>query len=273
MPIVARDDFEIHYEVRGEGAVPLVLVAGLGLDSAPMRVPARILRDDFRCVLIDNRGTGGSSSTDSPFSIDDMADDVIAVLDDLSLDQAHGLGWSMGGSILQSLLIRHPQRIARGVLVSAMPRYTPVQHAWMSGTRAIRSSTESPEVRALLGLPWLFTPRALSRHADAWRLAEVVAGSPGDAGDLTYLHQSAALSGYDARAALGAVSAEVLVLVGAEDVLTPPEQAIELAGLIPGATLEVLPRGGHGLLMEYPEDVLSAARFFLLKDNPTSVFR
>jgi pimeloyl-ACP methyl ester carboxylesterase len=53
------------------------------------------------------------------------------------------------------------------------------------------------------------------------------------------------------------------VLVGAEDVLTPPSQAVEIASRIPGAQLKVLPRGGHGMVIEYPEDTLAAIRAFL----------
>ncbi|MGU3436452.1 alpha/beta fold hydrolase [Actinomycetes bacterium M1A6_2h] len=264
MPAVARGGFEISYDVRGNGRIPLVLVAGLGLDSSPMRIPAGLLRDDFRCILIDNRGTGRSTGSSTSFDIDDMADDVVAVMDHMGLEEAYAVGWSMGGSVLQSLLVRRPDRICRAVLLSAMPRYTELQHAWLSATRLLRSSDLPPEVGVLHGLPWLFTSRWLSRQTQAMQLASTIANSPGDADNPVYFQQSEALRTYDIRAELNSVVADVLVLVGAEDVLTPPEQAAELAGAIPGARLEVLPRGGHGMLIEYPDDVASAIRRFLI---------
>ena len=75
--------------------------------------------------------------------------------------------------------------------------------------------------------------------------------------------QAQAIRVFDRRAELHKVSAPALVLVGAEDVLTPPSQAIEIAGLIPGARLAVLPRGSHGMIVEFPGPALAAIEEFL----------
>ena len=75
--------------------------------------------------------------------------------------------------------------------------------------------------------------------------------------------QGEAIRRYDSRPRLPEVTTPTLVLVGAEDVLTPPAQAVEMASLIPGAKLTVLPRGSHGMVIEYPEDTLAEIRAFL----------
>ena len=56
---------------------------------------------------------------------------------------------------------------------------------------------------------------------------------------------------------------KVLVLAGAEDILTPPWQSVEMAELIPNAHLQILPRGNHGMIMEYPDDTLAAITAYL----------
>lgn len=262
MPLLNRDGFRLSYEVRGTGET-LVLLSGLGLGSAPWEQTVEMLGEHFQCILIDNRGTGGSDTPPGPYTIDEMADDVVAVLDSLRIPRASAVGWSMGGSILQSVLSRYPDRIGRAVLLSALARYTRTQHAWLDCLRALRASELSEEDRTMFGMAWSFTGKTLMDHARSWDLAQMSASLPGGASDEAYEYQSAGLRAYDARPHLGKVTAEVMVLVGAEDVLTPPEQAVEIAELIPGARLKVLPRGSHGMLLEYPAETIGAMASFL----------
>lgn len=262
MTLVQRNGFNISYELRGQGP-PLVLIAGLGLDSVPWTQTVEALQDEYLCVLIDNRGTGRSDTPPGPYTIDEMADDVIAVMDDAGIERASAVGWSMGGSMLQSLLARYPDRFDRSVLLSALPRYTQTQHAWLDCLRSLRASGLPAEVQSMFGMPWAYTARTLTDHGNAWELARLSAGNPGVASNEAYEHQSAGLRVYDSRPVLGDITAEVMVLVGAEDILTPPEQAVEIAELIPLGRLVVLPRGSHGMILEYPEDTIGAIRKFL----------
>ncbi|WP_293676902.1 alpha/beta hydrolase, partial [uncultured Phenylobacterium sp.] len=75
--------------------------------------------------------------------------------------------------------------------------------------------------------------------------------------------QAHGLRRYDSRPQLPSVKTETLVLVGAEDTLTPVSQSIEMATLMPNARLQVLPRGSHGMAIEYTTDTVAAIRAFL----------
>lgn len=255
----------LHYDVQGTGA-PLLLITGLGQHSGVWAGVLPVLSENFTCITFDNRGTGRSSVPDAAWSIDDMGDDTAALLEHLDVGPVHALGWSLGGSVLQSLLVRHGDRLRRAVLLSAFPSYTGVQDAWLDTALVLRRSGADPVTMAISGMPWGFTPRALSDHAATLTQAELLRADPYPTSYEGFARQAAGLRVFDSRPGLPSASTPTLVLTGAEDVLTPVSQAVEMASLLAQATLQVLPRGGHGMLLEYPDDVLRAVQRFLRAD-------
>ena len=269
MATIEVDGVTLHHEVRGSGA-PLLLISGLGQSSAVWAPVLPLLQDRFTCVTVDNRGTGRSSVPAGPYRIDDMADDVAGLLGHLDLGPVDVVGWSLGGSVLQSLLIRHGERVRRAVLLSAFPSYTGVQHAWLDAGLALRRSGLDPVSIAVQGMAWGYTPRALCDHEAVVRQAARLRDDPWPTPLAGYEAQAAGLREYASQAGLPGVDIPTLVLTGAEDVLTPVDQAVEMAELLPRGTLQVLPRGGHGMVLEYPEDTLRAVIRFLTSDaDPT----
>src|ERR1700761_5917224 len=114
----------IAYEICGRfgrRAPWLILIQGLGFDRAGWAPVIPALRRRFRLVLIDNRGSGRSTTQDRKFSIADMAADVVAVLDSSRVSRAHVLGASLGGMVAQELAIRHPERVDRLILACTTP--------------------------------------------------------------------------------------------------------------------------------------------------------
>ena len=259
------DGVSLHYDVRGTGA-PLLLISGLGQSSLVWAPVLPLLQDRFTCITFDNRGTGRSSVPAGPYRIDDMADDVAGLLEHLDLGPVDAVGWSLGGSVLQSLLIRHGERLRRAVLLSAFPSYTDVQHAWLDAGLALRRSGLDPVSVAIQGMSWGYTPRALSDHEAVVRQAARIREDPWPTSLAGYEGQAAGLRVYASQAGLPKADTPTLVLTGAEDVLTPVAQAVEMAELLPRGTLQVLPRGGHGMVLEYPEDTVRAVVRFLTTD-------
>lgn len=266
MPRASVNGIEVHYEVAGEGP-PLLLVSGLGLSSQAWAPVLPDLTGRFTVVTMDNRGTGRSDVPPGPYSIDTLADDTAALLRHLGLGPVSVVGWSLGGSVLQSLLIRHGDLLDRAVLLSAFPSYTPLQHAWLDAGLLVRRQGLDPVSVSLSGMSWSFTPRLLSDHGRAVAQAELAAQTPYPTSLSGFEAQAAGLRVYDSRQHLPSVTTPVQVLVGAEDVLTPVAQSVEMASLIPGAQLKVLPRGGHAMVLEYPTDTLDAIVDFLQKGS------
>ena len=262
MPTVTVNGVGIHHEIHGEGP-PLLLISGLGANSAAWAGVRPRLPATHRVITLDNRGTGRSAVPPGPYPVDTMADDVAALLEHLGPGPVAAVGWSMGGSILQSLLVRRPELLSRAVLLNAFPSYTPVQHAWLDCGLALRRAGVDPVAIALHGLPWGFTGAALADHDLAAAQAGLVAQDPYPTSRAGFEALAAGLRVYDSRAGLGSARTPTLVLTGAEDVLTPVAQSVEMAALLPDATLQVLPRGGHGMIVEYPEPTLAAITAFL----------
>ena len=266
MPELTVNGVRLHYEEEGEGP-PLLLISGLGANRLSWLPVVPLLRDAFRCITFDNRGTGESDVPPGPYTIDELADDAAALIDALGIAPVAAVGWSMGGSILQSLLINHGEKVRRAVLLSTLPSYTELQHRWLDALLTLRRANVDPLVQGIIGMPWGFTPRVLADHDSAFKAAQLGAQNPYPTSPAGFEAQAQGIRVYDARPRLPEVTVPTLVLVGAEDVLTPVHQAVEIAELIPGARLTVLPRGGHAMVVEYPDDSVRAIRGFLLAEQ------
>jgi 3-oxoadipate enol-lactonase len=265
MPTVNANGIDLYYEEQGSGE-PLLFISGLGgnLLSWSLVLPSFVER--HRCIVFDNRGVGRSAVPPGPYTIEQMAADAAALLGAIGVERADCVGVSLGSSVLQALCYRHPNAVRRAVLLSGFPSYTGVQHAWLDANLQLRAAGADQTTLFVANMPWVFTPRLLSDHEGVMKYAALALGNPYPTSVEGHAAQSAGIRSFDSRPHLGEVKAPVLIVVGAEDVLTPVHQSIEMAQLIPNARLVVLPRGGHGMLAEYQDDVVRVARHFL--DEP-----
>jgi pimeloyl-ACP methyl ester carboxylesterase len=252
----------IAYEVRGEGE-SLVLVHGLAYDRAGWGRLPDLLAERFRVVLLDNRGVGESDVPAGPYAVGQMADDVVAVLDDAGIDRTNLFGVSLGGYIAQELALTHPERVERLILASTAPG-GPKAHPMPQSTQDVfaRYPTMEREAglrmfvenslgeRGVRELPDLVEEifRYRLRHAptvDAW-LAQATAGAAFDAFDR-----------------LEAIGVPTLVLAGGADVVVDPRNAELLGELIPHARVEIVPDRGHLMVWEDSERVAELVTEFL----------
>ena len=113
---VPGNGIKIGYKLIGSGE-PLVMIMGLGATMESWHPDIiQALSKNYQLILLDNRGMGFTTTNDSPFSYQLFADDVIALLDALKIKKAHVLGYSMGSTITQKLLLEYPQRFNKAVI-------------------------------------------------------------------------------------------------------------------------------------------------------------
>ena len=262
MPHATINGIKLHYDTIGVGD-PLLLITGLGADASSWGMQLPRLAAHFRVITFDNRGAGRSETPPGPYSTAEMARDAVALLDHLGIERAHVVGWSLGSLIAQELALSHGDRVHRLALLSTFARPDATIALWLTIAQQAEARGVDAAGIALWSLPWMFTPAFMTQPA------AVAASLPptGHATDLLTVQrtaaQAAAILGHDSADRLQTITAPTLVLVGAEDILSPPVYAQEVAAAIPGAQLHLLDYGGHGMMWEYSEAVTDALLAFL----------
>lgn len=275
MPTAQCNGIELYYEEQGAGE-PLLLIMGFTAHSMMwlMQVPA--LSQKYRVITFDNRGVGRSATPSGPYTTRQMADDAAALLDHLGIERAHVVGWSMGGMIAQELALAHPQKLNRLVLLSSIARALPYADNWLTFTMQATDQVNNGALdRAgfiINSMPWLYTAAYLTQpHLVQAGLQQALA-DPFPARPLGIAGQAEACRSHlfgDALERLKGITAPTLVLVGAEDILTPAVYSQEMAARIPGARLQILEKGGHGMAIEYAMAVNEALLAFLGEQVPS----
>ena len=233
---------DLYYELHGEGP-PLVLVMGIGYDSSLWtlaQVP--VLSTQFQVILVDNRDAGRSSKARHPYTIADMADDLAGLLDALGIQRTHLLGLSMGGMIALEFALRHGDRLDRLVLAGtgaapARSAVDPIQ-IW----NWVKANDATGEVFGGQQFVSLFSTAFLRNHQAVRDTAELLASNPYPMSPDAYGRQADAYRQFDALDRLAAITAPTLVVVGEQDLLTPPWIAREVAEANPRRTVRGHPR-------------------------------
>lgn len=250
MPTFTRDGFSTYYEESGSGE-PVVFICGLSADLQVWRFQVPELARNYRVITFDNRGAGRSDAPDESYAITQMADDLDALLDHLGVKSASIVGWSMGGSIAQTLARSNSGRVKHLVLMSTFVAPDGYLKAAVSNWVNMRR-TMPFELVARHVARMVFSP-ALANNSKAYEaFIQVMLDNPYRQSSHGFLRQAEALLAYefDGRPLPDSISATVIV--GEHDQLTPPYLSEQLAAAIPGAALQVLP-GAHSGFVEQPE--------------------
>jgi pimeloyl-ACP methyl ester carboxylesterase len=269
MPVASVGGLPLYYEWHGRPAgTPVVLVMGLGGDGSAWAYQLAALAPRHRVLVFDNRGAGRSGAPDVPYTTAAMAGDLLGLLDELDVARVHLVGLSLGGAIAQEAALAAPARVASLQLHATWAGPHPYFEALVRAVRTARVRLAPEEFFRTLAL-WLFVPETFARQPALVELVVQRAVEPPHLAPLHgYLRQTEAALGHDARPRLREVRCPTLVGVGSADLLTPPFFAEELARLVPGARLELLPRAGHGALWEAPEQFNRLCLTFLAEVAP-----
>ncbi|MCU1394739.1 MAG: putative hydrolase [Ilumatobacteraceae bacterium] len=246
----ASDGARIHYEVIGRrSAPPVLMIQGLGTDKHGWDLQRIALAPRFRTVALDNRGAGRSDKPHGEYSLEQMADDAVAVLDHAGIGSAHVIGASMGGAISQVLALKYPDRVRSLTLACTACRHHPWRRELLAGW-ADQAEAHGMGAMASEAARWVIGPRSFRR---IWPLL-------GWFGPLSVVRPAhafvsqvrAILATDDALAdGLHTLAVPTLILVGNQDILTPRGDSEELAERIPNAELVVISGAAHGLMVEH----------------------
>jgi len=246
----ASDGVRIHYRVTGRpGAPPILFIQGLGADKHGWNLQRLASAPWYQAVALDNRGAGRSDKPHGEYSLEQMADDAVSVLDHAGIDTAHVVGASMGGAISQILAVKYPERLRSLTLACTAGQNHPWREELLAGWRdtALESGIGSMGSEAAR---WMIGPRSFRRLLPAigW-LGPLALGRPSHA----FAAQVDAIINVDTSHAdeLEDIAVPALVVVGNQDILTPRGDSEELADRIPTAELAVISGAAHGLMIEH----------------------
>lgn len=258
MAFAQLEDVRIHYDLTGSSSAPtLVFSNSLGATLSMWDPQMPTLLRQFRVLRCDTRGHGQSSATPGPYSIEQLAGDVVALLDELKLESVDFCGLSMGGQTGMWLALNAPTRLKRLVLSNTAAKIgTP--EIWNTRIEAVRKRGMNSISTAVMERWFSADFRAKSPDAVAAAKQMLEGANPE-----SYIANCAAVRDYDARKAITAIRIPTLVITGAHDAATTPADGRYLAEQITGARyLEF--DAAHISNIEKPEQFSSEVSTFLL---------
>ena len=251
MPFVSTTDgTRIHYEVTGKpGATPVLMIQGLGASKNAWNLQRIAMATRFRIISFDNRGAGRSDKPIVPFTLEQMAEDAIAVLDAAGIETAHVVGASMGGVISQIVTVKHPHRVRSLTLVCTACR----NHPWRQ--ELLQSWAKTAEEKGMIEVgkeaaQWVMSPRSFRRLVPAFTWMGPLAALRPRHSFVSQIH-AILNTREDLVDQLSTITAPTMVIVGNQDILTPRGDSEEIAERIPNAELVVISGAAHGLMMEH----------------------
>jgi len=237
----------VHHQVEGPAAAPaLLLINSLGSDLSVWDPMVPELTRHFRVLRYDQRGHGASPVLDGPYQIAELAADALALLDRLGVARAHVCGTSLGGMVGLWLARYAPERVERLAVLCSSARLGPAG-AWRERAALVRAQGTAAVAQTVVGR-W-FTPAFAAQHPKLIaRHVAMVAGTPPEG----YAASCEAIASWDFVDELPQIQVPTWLLAAEDDPATPPQHAYLMAGLIPGARVDVIASAAHTAFVERP---------------------
>jgi len=242
VPYAIIGNLKVHYRVRGEGPV-LLLLHALGSCADDWRLQAPVLATRYTVLTPDLRGHGRTDKPPGPYTITQMADDVAGLLEELSVNTTDVVGLSLGGLVAQALATGHPELVRSLVLVNTFAK---VRLRRRMLRRGLALLTGGLEAQAEIVAQDLF-PRPGQEKMRRAAVERLRANDPA-----AYRAAMRAALRFDARRDLARIRVPTLVVAGARDTTVDMTAKEELAARIPGARLAVIANSGHVTPVDRP---------------------
>ena len=266
MPTLEVNGTTLYYEDTGPGSTGETIAFSHGLlwNTSLFAAQIAALRERYRCIAWDHRGQGRSAADHRRcIGIELVAQDAIALLDQLGVGPVHFVGLSMGGFVAMRIAARRPDLVRKLVLIETSADPEPIENVG--------------RYRLLTAVVRTLGPRLVSRRAAPIMLGRTILADRARAADVAAFSTAMtsrkdiwrAVNGVIDRAGiydeLVRIRAPTLVLVGDEEVATPPPKAERIVAAIAGARLETIHRAGHSSPVEEPAQVSKALERFLAR--------
>ncbi len=258
MPIVALNGTDLYYEISGRDTGPvLVFSNSLGTNLHMWDDQAEALSDTYRIVRYDSRGHGQSAAPDGDYTLDELGNDLVALLDHLGIDRFRYCGLSKGGMVGQWIGTRIGDRIERLILSNTSSHMGPPD-LWNDRIKAVMTGGMAAMTEAVIDR-WFTKAFQTNNPAEVDVVRNMLLTTPPQG----YAGCSAAIRDMNQTETIRAITVPTLVIAGAEDPATPPDHGRIIAGNIPGARLHVIEKAAHLSNVEQPDEYTATITKFL----------
>jgi 3-oxoadipate enol-lactonase len=246
---------------EGQGS-PLLFIHGFPLDHTMWRHQIAEFRNTHRVLAVDLPGFGKSPTASGEMSIAGFADQLAEFLDQIGVTEPVTLcGLSMGGSISLQFALRHPEKLSRLILCDCRAVADAPEAQKMRHDLADRVLKQGPEFVAQAMAARLFAASTLAQQSQVVESIQAIIRSTAPS---SIAGGSRALANReDVVDGLGEIAIPTLVLVGSEDIISPPDEMQQIAQRLPQATLAVIQGAGHMAPLEAPTETNAAIRDWL----------
>lgn len=265
MSVIHTNGIDLYYEERGAGE-PLLLIMGITASGSAWEKHVKYWENDFRCIVVDNRGVGFSDKPKGPYTTAQMGDDYAGLLEALQIQKVRLVGISMGSIIAQQLAIRHPQKVHSMVLMSTWARCDNAARGIFQHMINCKARLKPEEFSLFIQL--------LIYSKSSWDNARLVAEMYESRKKAAVESQPQPFHALEGQAAacithnvvddLNKIKVPTLVIGGREDSFTPLWMAEETARGIPDAELHLFDKCGHAFHWEKIEDFNPLVRNWLM---------
>lgn len=263
MPTIHVNGINIYYELHGsENAQVVVLNNGILMNAATSWVyQTKTLSKQYRLLLYDCRGQGQSEHPESPYSMEEHADDLSALLDGLNIQNAHVAGISYGGEVAQAFALKYPEKVRSLMLMDTVSEIGSelriIVQSWVDALK-----TRDPLMFFNATVPWNFSPEFISNNTALLEDAKkryALLDFP------AIIRLCDAFFGVNFTERLGEIKVPTCILVGELDLIKGTPYAGILRRRIPHAEYHILMGAGHASCWERPQEFNSIILGFLAK--------
>jgi 3-oxoadipate enol-lactonase len=266
MPKVKINDINLYYEIHGQGE-PLVLISGFSADHLLWGFVLEYLTPYYQVLVFDNRGAGQTDVPEGPYSIEQMAQDIEALCQHVGFENAHFVGNSMGGYLVQMIAYHYPSLVKSVVISNSAMITHSCFHIYAAAQLELLKLNASPEALIKASCAWAFSYNFLSQSNQLDNLMQLRLSNPYPFTIRGYEGQYAALDGFDSRSWANKIAVPTLVISSDQDIILPASLAQELLYKISGAQHYCFENCGHLPYVESPEKFSSVIKEFFTQNT------
>lgn len=240
----------VHYALEGRATAPvLTLCHCLAANLSMWEPQLDAFSSRYRVLRYDLRGHGQTDPTPGRYSLDLLADDLLALLDALDIDRTHFVGLSLSGMIGLALAVKAPQRVTGLVACNCMSQVSPqARPQWLQRIATVEAQGVAPMVEFMLGR-WFTEGFRARRPETVKRIGDMIASTSAEG----YLGGCHAIVGSNLADRIATISAPTLVVAGEKDPATPLAVARHIHEQINGSRLAVIENAAHLANVEQPQ--------------------